>query len=320
MNKVEIRDLLDAGLHFGHQTKRWNPAMKRFIFGAKNGVYIIDLSKTMAQLKVAQNFLGDVVSRGQDVLFVGTKRQAQDILKEGAEKSGQPYVVNRWLGGMLTNNKTVRQSVKRMRELQDMRENGELEKLASKKEQSMLRRELEKLERNLTGIANMDRNPGALVIIDTCREHLAIAEAKRLNIPVVALVDTNADPDVIDFPIPGNDDSIRAIQLITDQLSGAVKDAYDLYSKEAKAKAEAAAIKAAEEKAAAQAAKEERKLQQKEEQKKREKALEAVRKKRAAEKAKELKDAEAAKAAEAPAAEAAPAEAEAPAAEDKAAE
>ncbi|MFC1467458.1 30S ribosomal protein S2 [Verrucomicrobiota bacterium] len=317
MNKVEIRDLLDAGLHFGHQTKRWNPAMKRFIFGAKNGVYIIDLSKTMAQLKVAQNFLGDVVSRGQDVLFVGTKRQAQDILKEGAEKSGQPYVVNRWLGGMLTNNKTVRQSVKRMRELQDMRDNGELEKLASKKEQSMLRRELEKLERNLTGIANMDRTPGALVIIDTCREHLAIAEAKRLNIPVVALVDTNADPDQIDFPIPGNDDSIRAIQLITDQLAGSVKDAYEIYSKEAKAKAEADAIKAAENKAAAQAAKEERKLQEKEEKKKREKALEAVRKKRAAEKAKELKEAEAAKAEEAKA----PAETEAaPAAEEKAAE
>ncbi len=302
MNTVEIRDLLDAGLHFGHQTKRWNPAMKRFIFGQKNGVYIIDLSKTMAQLKIAQNFLGDVVSRGQEVLFVGTKRQAQDILKEAAEGANQPYVVNRWLGGMLTNNKTVRQSVRRMNELKDMRDSGELEKLSSKKEQAMLRRELEKLERNLTGIANLERNPGALVIIDTCREHLAIAEAKRLNIPVIALVDTNADPDKIDFPIPGNDDSIRAIQLIVDQLAGSVKDAYEIYSKQAKARAEAAAIKAAEEKVAAAAAKEERKLQEQEEKKKREKALESVRKKRAAEKAEELKAAEVV-AEEAPAAE-----------------
>jgi small subunit ribosomal protein S2 len=300
MNKVEIRDLLDAGLHFGHQTKRWNPAMKRFIFGAKNGVYIIDLSKTMAQMKVAQNFLTDVVAGGREVLFVGTKRQAQDILKEAAEKAGQPYVVNRWLGGMLTNNKTVQQSIRRMRDLQKMIENGELEKLSSKKEQSMLRRELEKLERNLTGIANMGRNPGALVIIDTCREHLAIAEAKSLNIPVVALVDTNANPDVIDYPIPGNDDSIRSIQLIADQLAGTVKEAYDIYSKAAKAKAEAASIKAAEDRVAADAAKEERKLQEKEDKKKREKALEVVRKKRAAEKAQSLKDAEAAKVAEAP--------------------
>lgn len=294
--------------------------MKRFIFGAKNGVYIIDLSKTMAQMKVAQNFLNEVISRGQEVLFVGTKRQAQDILQEAAEKAGQPYVVNRWLGGMLTNNKTVRQSIKRMRELQTMRDSGELEKLSSKKEQSMLRRELDKLERNLTGIANMDRNPGALVIIDTCREHLAIAEAKRLNIPIVALVDTNANPDVIDYPIPGNDDSIRAIQLISDQLSGTVKDAYEIFSKEAKAKAEAAAIKAAENKLAADAAKEERKLQEKEDKKKREKALEAVRKKRAAEKAKTLKDAEKAKAAKAAEVEAAPAKEEVKAEEAPAAE
>jgi small subunit ribosomal protein S2 len=315
-SKVEIRDLLDAGLHFGHQTKRWNPAMRRFIFGSKSGIYIIDLTKTMAQMKIAQNFLADIVSQGRSVLMVGTKKQAQDAVKAAAEGSGQPYVVHRWLGGMLTNNQTVRQSIKRMRELQQMQDDGELEKLTSKKEQAMLRRELSKLERNLTGIADMERLPGALVVIDINREHLAIKEAQRLNIPIVALVDTNTDPDLIEYPIPGNDDSIRAIDLLMQQLGSTVKEAYDTYAQVAAKRAKEAAIREAEEKAKVEAAREERRLREAEEKKKREEALAKVRKKRA--EAKKAEKEAAAKPAEEPAKESVAEEA-APAPETEAA-
>lgn len=197
---VGVQDLLDAGLHFGHQTKRWNPKMKRYIHGAKNGIYIIDLTKTLSQLELAQTFLNDVIMRGEKILFVGTKKQAREIFKTTAEDTNQPYVIHRWLGGMLTNNKTIRSSVSRMRELQKMEKDGTMEKLL-KKEVSVLRRELTKLERNLSGIADMEKKPGALFVVDLKREHLALAEAKRLNIPIVALVDTNADPDLVSYPI-----------------------------------------------------------------------------------------------------------------------
>ena len=217
-NDVTVKDLLDAGLHFGHQTKRWNPKMKHFIFGERNGIYIIDLVKTLEQLQTAQRFLYDTVSRGRKVLFVGTKKQAQDALRENAERLGQPYVVHRWLGGTLTNATTVRRSVARMRELEALTsEEGEI-KATSKK----LRRELNKLQRNLSGVADMEQLPGAIFLVDMNREAIAIAEASRLKIPVVALVDTNCNPDLIDYPIPGNDDAIRAVRLVTTRIADAV--------------------------------------------------------------------------------------------------
>lgn len=251
---VTVRDLLDAGLHFGHQTKRWNPRMKRFIFNERNGIYIIDLAQSLSCLKAAQTFLYDTVSRGRKVLFVGTKKQAQDPLREVAARLGQPYVVHRWLGGTLTNATTVRKSVNRMRELQEqVTETGEI-RASSKKEGAKQRRELNKLERNLGGIADMEQLPGALFIVDLNRESIAVAEASRLNVPIVALVDTNCNPDPVDFPIPGNDDAIRAIRLIVNILADTIQRAANEYAKfqaeemrrreaeeaEAKVKAEAA--------------------------------------------------------------------------------
>ncbi|MCF7849850.1 MAG: 30S ribosomal protein S2 [Kiritimatiellales bacterium] len=284
---ISVEDLLDAGLHFGHQTKRWNPKMRRFIFGAKNGIYIIDLTKTLSQLQLAQLFLNDVVLRGQKVLFVGTKKQAREICKEKAEALEQPYVIHRWLGGMLTNNKTIRSSVARMRELQKMEADGTMDKLL-KKEVSVLRREKIKLERNLTGIADMEKTPGAIFIVDICREKLAIAEAKRLNIPVVALVDTNANPEEVDYPIPGNDDSLRSIGLITDVLGETIKEAHEIYTAKAKAAKEAREKAAAEEREKATIAREERQKKEAEEKKKREEILKKIKaeKKKADEKKK----------------------------------
>ena len=322
---VTIQDLLDAGLHFGHQTKRWNPKMKRFIHGAKGGIYIIDLQKTIVQLKLAQEFLHSTVMNGRKILFVGTKKQARTIYQEAADKAGQPYVVYRWLGGMLTNNQTVRKSVKRMEELQALFADEVRLKDYTKQEQSVLRRELTKLERNLTGVKNMSSLPGALLVVDICREKLAIAEAQRLGIPVVALVDTNADPDLVEYPIPGNDDSIRSLTLIADLLGGTIAEANNEYLKAKAADDKRRKEKDDSERAAAQAAREERKTKEDEEKKKRAKVLEKLKKekaiaekekKKAAEKAafKEKEDAEkdAAKvtAAEAPAAEAEPAPAE----------
>jgi small subunit ribosomal protein S2 len=235
---IGVQDLLDAGLHFGHQTKRWNPKMKRYIHGAKNGIYIIDLNKTLSQLQLAQTFLNDVILRGDKILFVGTKKQARQIFQDTAESLDQPYVIHRWLGGMLTNNKTIRSSVARMRELQKMEVDGTMDKLL-KKEVSVLRREKTKLERNLTGIANLEKKPGALFIVDLNREKLAIAEAQRLNIPIVALVDTNTDPDEVDYPIPGNDDSLRSIGLVAEVLGETIKEAHEIYTAKAKAEKEA---------------------------------------------------------------------------------
>ncbi|QBG46679.1 30S ribosomal protein S2 [Verrucomicrobia bacterium S94] len=288
---VSVQDLLDAGLHFGHQTKRWNPKMKRYIHGAKNGIYIIDLNKTMSQLELAKTFLKDVILRGEKVLFVGTKKQAREIFQECAESTNQPYVIYRWLGGMLTNNKTIRSSVARMRELQKMEKDGTMDKLP-KKEVSVLRRELNKLERNLTGIAQMDKKPGALFVVDLKREHLALAEARRLNIPIVALVDTNADPDLVDYPIPGNDDSLRSIGLICDVLGETMKAADAEYTAKAKAEREAREAAEAEERAKAKAAREERQKKEAEDKKKREEVLKKIKEQK--KKAEEAKKAEAA--------------------------
>ncbi len=315
---VGVQDLLDAGLHFGHQTKRWNPKMKRYIHGAKNGIYIIDLNKTLSQLELAKTFLNDVVLRGEKILFVGTKKQAREIFKEAAESTNQPYVIHRWLGGMLTNNQTIRSSVARMRELQKMQNDGTMEKMP-KKEVSVLRRELTKLDRNLGGIANLERKPGALFVVDLKREHLALAEAKRLNIPVVALVDTNADPDLVDYPIPGNDDSLRSIGLICEVLGETIQAADAEYTAKAKAEREAREKAAAEEREKAKVAREERKKKEAEDKKKREEVLKKIKeqKKKADEKKKtEAKAAEAAAAEEAPVAEAPVVEAEAPVAEE----
>lgn len=288
---LTIQELLDAGLHFGHQTKRWNPKMKRYIHGAKNGIYIIDLQKTLVQMKIAQEFLENTVSNGRKILFVGTKKQARSVIREAAEKAGQPYVVYRWLGGMLTNNKTVRQSVQRMEELTSLFADEAKLKSYPKKEQSMLRRELTKLERNLTGIKDMSSLPGALFVVDICREKLAIAEAQRLNIPVVALVDTNADPDLVDYPIPGNDDSIRALSLVANRLGGAIADAYNAYMEAKAAEDKRRKEQEEAERAAAEAARAERKAKEEEEKKKRAKVLEKLKKEKAKAKKEEKKEA-----------------------------
>jgi small subunit ribosomal protein S2 len=267
---VNVQDLLDAGLHFGHQTKRWNPKMKRYIFGAQNGIYIVDLEKTLDCMRTALQFLYETISRGRQVLFVGTKRTAQDPVKALAERVKMPYVTTRWLGGTLTNATTVRRSVVRMREILKMESDGSINKLP-KKEISKIRHELEKMKFNLTGIMDMEKLPGAIFVIDVGCESNAVNEANRLKIPVVAVVDTNCDPDPIDYPIPGNDDSIRAIQLTLDVVGQAVEQAQAEYSRlaaedqrkraaaDAKAKAEEderKAKQAAARKAKADAAKE----------------------------------------------------------------
>jgi small subunit ribosomal protein S2 len=317
---VSVQDLLDAGLHFGHQTKRWNPKMKRYIHGAKNGIYIIDLNKTLSQLELAKTFLSEVVLRGEKVLFVGTKKQAREIFQNTAEDTNQPYVIHRWLGGMLTNNQTIRSSVARMRELQTMQQDGSMDKMP-KKEVAVLRRELNKLERNLTGIANMDKKPGALFVVDLKREHLALAEAKRLNIPIVALVDTNADPDLVEYPIPGNDDSLRSIGLVCDVLGEVVKAADAEYTAKAKAEREAREKADAEEREKAKAAREERKKKEAEEKKKREEVLKKIKEQKQKADEKKKAEAKAAPVEEAPAEEAPVAEpvAAEPAAEEAAA-
>ena len=243
---IGVRDLLEAGLHFGHQTKRWNPKMKRFIFDKRNGIHIIDLAKTLTALDEAMNFVEDVTKAGRQVLFVGTKKQAQGVIKQCAEDSEQPYVVHRWLGGTLTNNATIRKSVRRMRELQAHEDDENFGKFP-KKEAASMRRELEKLRRNLSGIADMGELPGALFVVDIMREAIAVAEANRLNIPVVATVDTNCDPDAIDYPIPSNDDAIRAIRLMGEAIAGRAKKGGQEYARVA---AELARKKEAEARAA----------------------------------------------------------------------
>ncbi len=220
MSVVTMKQLLEAGVHFGHQTRRWNPKMKPYIFGARNGIYIIDLQRTVKLFRVAYKFIVDVTAAGENVLFVGTKRQAQDTIREEALRCGMFYVNHRWLGGMLTNFKTIKLRIDRLKELDAMFEDGSVNRFP-KKEILRLSRQREKLERNLGGIKEMTRLPGAVYVVDPQKEKIAVAEANRLGIPVVAIVDTNCDPDVIDYPIPGNDDAIRAIKLITSRIADA---------------------------------------------------------------------------------------------------
>jgi small subunit ribosomal protein S2 len=218
---VTMKQLLEAGVHFGHQTRRWNPKMKRFIFGERNGIYIIDLQQTLSRIETAYTFVRDVVAKGGSVLFVGTKKQAQDPIQQYAERSGMPYVNERWLGGMLTNFQTINKRVGKMLEYERMRDSGEFDAMP-KKEALLLGRELDKLERYLGGIRNMDRLPQAVFVLDTKKEHIAVTEANKLRIPVVAVVDTNCDPDVIDYVIPGNDDAIRSGTLLSRVVADAV--------------------------------------------------------------------------------------------------
>lgn len=215
---LSMRALLEAGAHFGHQTRRWNPKMKPFIFGARNGIYIIDLQKTVRLARDAVKFASEVTSRGGYILFVGTKKQAQDVVKEEATRAGQYYIINRWLGGTLTNFKTIKTGIDRFKSIEKMSGDGTYERLP-KKEIAKLEDEREKLERNLGGIRDMTRLPGALFIIDPRKEHIAIHEAKRLNIPVIGLVDTNCDPTGVDYIIPANDDAIRSIRLFTSKIA-----------------------------------------------------------------------------------------------------
>ena len=216
-----MKQLLEAGVHFGHQTRRWNPKMARYIFTERNGIYIIDLQKTVKKLEEAYSFIRDISVEGKPVLFVGTKKQAQDSVKEEAERAGAYYVNARWLGGMMTNFSTIRRRVSRLRQLRAMEEDGTFD-LLPKKEVIKLRLEIEKLEKFLGGIKEMKQLPGALFIVDPRKERIAVAEAKKLGIPIVAIVDTNCDPDEIDYVIPGNDDAIRAVKLISATMANAI--------------------------------------------------------------------------------------------------
>ncbi|MBN1871799.1 MAG: 30S ribosomal protein S2 [Candidatus Omnitrophica bacterium] len=242
-----IKQLLEAGVHFGHQKNKWNPKMKEYIFTEKSGIYIIDLQKTVEALLNACNYLYEVARRGESILFVGTKKQAQDIIKEAAEKAGMFYVTNRWLGGLLTNFDTVRKSVARYDKIEAMKEDGTFDKL-SKKEASQLNKELLKLKKNLDGVRKMNRFPGALFVIDPGRENIAVKEASKLKIPIVALIDTNCDPSLVTYIIPGNDDAIRSIKLITGIILEFVlkgKNEFNAGKKVAESKKEKERLKAA---------------------------------------------------------------------------
>ncbi len=218
---VTIKELLECGVHFGHQTRRWNPKMARYIFGDRNGIYIINLEKTMLCLEDACNFLNGVAKAGKNILFVGTKKQAQDIIGECAKKCGMPYVINRWLGGMLTNFETVHKSILRMKNITKMEKEGSYERL-TKKEVLGLIKERDKMKKNLEGIEDMTRLPGAVFIIDPKKETIALREARKLNIPVIAFLDTNCDPDEVDYPIPGNDDALRSIAIICNTVTNSI--------------------------------------------------------------------------------------------------
>lgn len=221
MTRIGIRELLEAGAHFGHQTQRWNPRMKRYIFdGPRNGIYIIDLSQTVSLFEKAYDFVADVAAAGKPVLFVGTKNQAQGIFEEEARRAGQYFVTNRWLGGTLTNWRTIKKSIGRLRDIEKLQADGVVDSM-TKKEALSIERQRQKLERNLGGIKDMERMPGAVFLVDPRKEHIAVAEARIMNIPVVAVVDTNCDPNLIDWVIPGNDDAIRAIRLFSSRIADA---------------------------------------------------------------------------------------------------
>ena len=219
-----MKELLEAGVHFGHQTRRWNPKMEDYIFCQRNGIYIVDLQKTIKIFKEALDFISSVIEEGKEILLVGTKKQAQDIIKEYAEKCESNYVNQRWLGGLLTNFDVVRQSAEKLIELEEMKEDGRWD-LLLKKEQSKLDKVYKKLTKNIGGVKNMKELPGAIFVVDSIKEDIAVAEARKINIPIIAIVDTNGDPDDIDFPIPGNDDALRAIELFTSKISEAIIEA-----------------------------------------------------------------------------------------------
>ena len=221
MSSITMKDFLEAGVHFGHQTRRWNPKMKEYIFGERNGIHIIDLQKTLKLFREASRFVGELAGQGRTVLFVGTKRQAQEAIAEEATRAGMFYVNHRWLGGLLTNYATIQKSIQRLRELDEMSKDGRYE-LLSKKEVQRFERERKHLEQNLAGIREMPGLPDALVVVDLHKEEIAVREARKLGIPVVAVVDTNCDPDMVDYVIPGNDDALRAIRLFTSRLSDAI--------------------------------------------------------------------------------------------------
>ena len=224
MSVISMKQLLEAGVHFGHQTRRWNPKMAEYIFTERNGIYIIDLQKTVKKVEEAYNFIKEVSASGKDILFIGTKKQAQESIESEAIRANMFYVNQRWLGGMLTNFKTIRKRIERLNELEKMEEDGTFEVLP-KKEVINLRAEKEKLQKNLGGIKNMNGNPGAIFVVDPRKEKIAIQEAHILGIPIVAIVDTNCDPEEVDYPIPGNDDAIRAVKLLTSKIADAVIEA-----------------------------------------------------------------------------------------------
>ncbi|WP_305041222.1 30S ribosomal protein S2 [Geoalkalibacter sp.] len=246
MAQISMKQLLEAGVHFGHQTRRWNPKMKPYIFGARNGIYIIDLQKTVRYFKNAYAFLSETVKNGDKVLFVGTKKQAQDAIQEEALRCGQYYVNNRWLGGMLTNFVTIKGSIDRLKKIETMAEDGTYD-LLTKKEVLQLEREKDKLEKSLGGIKHMTKLPGALFVIDPKKEYIAVKEARKLGIPVVAVVDTNCDPDDIDYIIPGNDDAIRAIRLFAARMADACADGLQARETQLRSDAEGGEIQTGEE-------------------------------------------------------------------------
>jgi small subunit ribosomal protein S2 len=223
MAKLELKSLLEAGAHFGHQTHKWNPKMKPYVYGERNGVYIIDLGQTVPMAEKAYDFIKKTVNSGKSVLFVGTKRQASNVVKDAAANCGAFYVTNRWLGGMLTNYKTISLSIDKLRKVEKMKDTGDF-KLLTKKEQSKIEKDVAKLEKNIGGIKDMRKVPGAIVVIDPNNERIAVKEANNLNIPVIALTDTNCDPDGVDFVVPGNDDAIKSITLFTDYFANAVAE------------------------------------------------------------------------------------------------
>jgi len=239
LSSLTMKELLEAGVHFGHQTRKWNPKMKRYIYGGRNGIYIIDLHQTLKLFEEARQFIQDTASQGELVLFVGTKKQAQEAVEEAARRCGMYWVNQRWLGGMLTNFKTIQTRIARLNELKKMEENGTFDKLP-KKETARLRDEMEKLERVLGGIKDMPKLPGAVYIVDLKKERIALQEARKLEIPVVAIVDTNCDPDEVDYVVPGNDDAIRAIKLITNKIADAIAEVRQVEAEGVEAEAEEA--------------------------------------------------------------------------------
>jgi small subunit ribosomal protein S2 len=253
LSNITMKEFLEAGVHFGHQTRRWNPKMKEYIYGERNGIYIIDLQKTLKLFKEAAKFVADLAAEGRTILFVGTKRQAQEAIAEEAARCGMFYVNHRWLGGLLTNNSTIQKSIQRLRELDEMSKDGRYD-LLTKKEVQRLERERKHLEQNLAGIKDMPGLPDALFVVDSSKEEIAVKEAQKLGIPVVAIVDTNCDPDLVSYVIPGNDDALRAIRLFTSRIADAVLEGKDAAVQKQLEAEKIAAEKAAEELEAAREA------------------------------------------------------------------